>query len=254
MRKVFFFWVSLNMIIPTVLVAQEVVSKEKWGHMYINGNLQMGIPIESFKSYLNVPGFGGGGLFVIPIKRDVPLSLGAEFSVMTYATESQDFSANIAGFWSDFRFTTSSNIFLGHVVMRIQPAVDGPLRPYVDGMAGFKNLYTRNRLEDLYGDEDNDFSESETIKGDWAFSYGGAIGLQLAVFRNPGIMIDLRCAYLPGNNASYLVRKDDAIFDFNNPREAFEERESPTTILMPQIGVTFDLNFHHPEEVDSYDD
>ncbi len=252
MIRAFFFGFGLIILASSSLVAQQEGNAERWGHMYLNGNLQMGVPIESFKEYLDTPGFGGGGLFLIPVKKNFPLSLGAELSLMTYASESQDFSANIAGFWSDFRFTTSSNIFLGHVLMRIQPAVESPFRPYFDGMAGFKNLYTRNRLEDLYGDEDNDYSESETIKGDWAFSYGGAVGLQLAVFRNPGIMIDIRCAYLLGNNASYLVRKDDAVYDFNNPRQAFEERESPTTILMPQIGVTFDINFHQPEEVDSY--
>ncbi|GJM34763.1 MAG: hypothetical protein DHS20C18_37640 [Saprospiraceae bacterium] len=243
----------MAIFLPVYLTAQEN-AEEKWGYMYLNVNFQVGIPMEAFNDYLDVPGVGGGGLFLLPIKRELPLTFGAEFSAMTYASESQNFTSTIGGFTRDFRFTTSNNIFLGHVVVRIQPPVNSVFRPYLDGMVGFKNLYTRNRLEETFNDGGDEIDESKTVKGDWAFSYGGAVGLQLAVFRNKGIMIDLRCAYLPGSNASYLVRKDNVNFDFNNPLDSFDERKSPTTILLPQIGITFDINFNAPEEEMPYDD
>lgn len=206
-------------------------------HVFINGNLQSGIPMDAFRENLDAVGFGGGGIILLQLGR-LPVFAGLELSGMTYDSESQDYDVNIGGFLRRYRLRTANNIFLIHGAVRFQPEVNFPIRPYFDGMIGFKNLYTRTTLTD----RDADTTESDTDRRDWAFSYGGALGLQLAIFRNPGITLDLRCAYLPGANATYLVRRANDGGPLQDPIDAFEEKASPTNLLMPQIGVTFNLS------------
>lgn len=228
---------TLTLAVMTLAAsAQEEESAYSPWHIYLNGNFQLGIPIESFRQNLDRTGFGGGGLLLLQIKR-LPVYGGLELSGITYDSESIRYAANVGGFNQDYKLVTRNNIFLGHAVVRFQPPVNFLIQPYVDGMVGFKNLYTRTTLQN----QDTEESDGETDQHDWAFSYGGAAGIQLYLFKNKAICIDLRCAYVPGANAKYLIRRDDTNGPFNDPLDAFRETASPTTILMPQIGVTIDL-------------
>lgn len=226
------------MICTGVLRAQDEPEENTpaW-HLFLNGNLQLGIPVEAFRQNLDRNGFGGGGIFLLQLKT-LPVFAGLELSGITYDSESIRYTVNVGGFLTDYKLSTRNNIFLGHVVFRVQPEIRFPIRPYFDGMIGFKHLYTRTVLEE----EDTDTTNGDTDQKDWAFSYGGAAGIQLSLFRNKSVTIDLRCAYLPGANANYLVRRENANGPFDDPLDAFEETSSPTTLLLPQIGVTFNLS------------
>lgn len=238
--------------VMTFLWSQDGDKKTVVAHL--NGNFQMGIPMDEFRDNLNDIGFGGGGLLIFKI-GETPVYTGIELSGMVFDAESTDYTVNIGGFFEDYELKTNNSIFLGHAVLRFAPTTTFPIRPYFDGMIGFKNLYTRTRLIDLDDVDQDDGDNSRIESGDWAFSYGGAVGVQLDIFGNPGITLDLRCAYLPGTNASYLVRKpvtDNVIFD--EPIDAFERKNSITTILLPQIGVSFDLGVLGSEEDEIDDD
>lgn len=231
----------LLLLATTVAKAQETDSNP-W-RMYLNGNFQLGIPQQDFKENLDRIGFGGGGLLLFQLGT-MPLYAGAEFSGMSYDRESIDYTVNVGGFLRDYELRTSNSIFMMHGMLRIQPNIDGPVKPYLDGMVGTKNLFTRTRLieDDNDGDPDNNDEESRIENGDWAFSYGGALGMQIDISRSQGILLDLRCAFLPGTNASYLVRKPGDNVNYDEPIDAFEKKSSPTTLLMPQIGLTFLLS------------
>lgn len=213
----------------------------------LNGNLQVGIPMGLFQENLDRVGFGGGGILTVRIPN-TPIYGGLELSGMIYGSETQDYLINIGGFIKSYELRTTNNFFLGHFLIRVAPEIDFPIKPYVDGLIGTKNLYTRTRLTDQ-DDNDDDNTDSRIEQGDWAFSYGGAIGLQMDIFGNSGIVLDLRCAYLPGTNADYLVRRDgDSNTVYDDPIEAFEKRNSPTTLLLPQIGITFQFASSPDEE------
>ena len=203
----------------------------------VNGNFQVGIPLDAFRDNLDQVGFGAGFLFLANIAHS-PVSLGADLSIMVYESQSSEYRVRVGGFTKDYELTTSSNIFLGHAVMRIQPVRQGFIAPYIDGMVGFKNLFTNSTLPDQ---DSNESVDSDVDQSDWALSYGGAIGLQIHFNKNHNLSLDLRCAYLPGNNATYLVRAPDPIggFNYDDPLDAFEKKNSPTTLLLPQIGLTF---------------
>ncbi|NUO01849.1 MAG: hypothetical protein HUU01_14685 [Saprospiraceae bacterium] len=239
------------LIVSAIAVAQDDGSNP-W-RMYLNGNFQLGIPQQDFKENLDRIGIGGGGLLLFQLGK-MPLYAGAEFSGMSYDRESNDYVVNVGGFLKDYELRTSNSIFMMHGMLRVQPNINGPVRPYIDGMVGTKNLYTRTRLieEDDNGNPDDNQEESRIERGDWAFSYGGALGIQFDVSRSQGILLDLRCAFLPGGNATYLVRKPGDNVNYDEPIDAFEEKSSPTTLLMPQIGLTFLLSSFSDSDSDDY--
>lgn len=228
----FFIWLSFNAFSQSAYYNQ----------ILFDIDFQVGIPQDRFRSNLDAVGVGGGGRVLFRL-RDKPVFLGFGGSWMNYAHETDEFSVTVGGFREDYEWRTNSNIVLGQAIVRFQPDVRFPLKPYADAMIGFKNLFTKSKLVDLNGEED-EVIERESNLNDWAFSYGGAAGLHIAYWEHIGIRIDLRVAYLQGQNARYLVRKDDTngqIFD--EPIDAFEERIGPTSMLIPQIGIVLDLKY-----------
>lgn len=205
----------------------------------MNGNFQIGIPQQGFSENLDRTGIGGGGSLLFRIGH-LPLYAGAEFSGMSYDRESRNYTVNIGGFDEEYEVRTVNSIFLMHGVVRFQPLMRSPIRPYLDAMMGTKYLYTRTRLiqDDDDGDSQYTDADSRVELSDWAFSYGGALGIQLDISNHHGVVLDLRCAFLPGSNAHYLVRKPgDGNYD--EPIDAFEQKFSTTTLVMPQVGLSF---------------
>ena len=203
----------------------------------IGGSFQIGVPLNSFRENLEGEGFGGGGEVFFRLGEQ-PLFLGAMVSGFSYDQLTQEFTVDVGGFLKEYELQTNSNILLAHTGLRIQPSVNFPILPYVDGWVGLKSLATRTKLRDLELQEDN-VIENRKEKGDVAFSYGGTIGFMFDVFKNSDIVIDLKCSYLPGDNATYLVKRSDISgLTFDDPIEAFEEKASPTDLLVPQIGIS----------------
>ena len=229
---------QLQNVLLLLLFAASVSAQERsYPSFQMNGNFQVGIPLNDFRDNLDEIGFGGGLQFLMHL-GDSPLAMGADLSILAYATEHARFSARVGGFTRNYELRTTSHIFLGHAMARFQPRLNGPIHPYIDGMLGFKNLFTSTSLTDRSLGET---LESDTDQSDWALSYGGAFGIQISFGAEKNVVLDLRCAYLPGQNATYLVRREEPFggFEYDDPIEAFEERTSLTNLLLPQIGVTF---------------
>lgn len=210
-------------------------------YFHFSGNFQVGIPIEAFADKLSEQGIGGGGSLAFQLGRGKPLFGGADFSYLRYDSERLDFDILEEGVLNDYRLQTNNNILMAHALVRFKPFTGFFIQPYFDGLIGFKRLYTRTRFIDLM-DDDDEVVEADTDHSDTAFSYGGAAGLQFRVSTAPDILIDLRCAYLPGSTATYLARKQNADGPYDDPIEAFDEVASPTTLLIPQIGLTIQFS------------
>jgi hypothetical protein len=130
---------------------------------------------------------------------------------------------------------TDNNIVLTHFLLRAQTR-SGPVRPYVDGLIGFKYLFTQTRVE---ADSEEDPLASTTNLSDFAFSYGvgGGVQFRLAGFGGGReLLLDTKVRHLWGSEARYLregsIERDDgdAIFDVLRSR---------TNAVTVQVGVTF---------------
>lgn len=214
------------------LGAQEETAAEDSApyHIFFSPYVQMGLPQEVLRTNIDKLGYGGGGVLVFQIQR-LPVFAGVDVTFLNFDRESEQYTDNT-------EWTSRTNLFMGHGVVRFQPFVDFPIYPYFDALFGIKHFYARTTIEFL----DTDESDSSGNGSDTALSYGFAAGAQFAIFRNSGITMDFRCSYLPGNNATYFARDPNATGPFDDPIEAFQRRTSPTPVLLLQLGVTFNLN------------
>ncbi|MFK8103198.1 MAG: hypothetical protein AB8G15_11760 [Saprospiraceae bacterium] len=196
----------------------------------------VGIPYGEFWDKMEQVGFGFGGEVHYRVQKDLPIYAGISMTGFIFDLQSQNYYENINGFSILLREQTRTNIFMGHLQLRLKPDVNFFLEPYIDGLFGFKNLYNRTTVRDVEIDETDIINSS----GDWASSFGGAVGVQIPIFRDGASRgyIDLRMVYLKGTSADYLVRREEPNQNYANPIDAFETKNSATDMLIPQIGFT----------------
>lgn len=222
-------------------IEEEMEEENVTGIRFIfDGNFRLGFPLGNFRNNLNRVGVGAGGSFLMRVKPDLPIFAGVSLGWITYDSERADLILFDDGISYDASLVTRTSIFMGHGLLRFMPPVNFSLKPYFEGRVGFKNLYTRTTLKDEEAIEDDTIS-TEIDDGDWAFSFGGAIGLHIPVsFSEEGIFsIDIQCAYLMGNAADYNVRRADLDnTTIEDTIEAFELKNSTTDMLMPTIGFS----------------
>lgn len=232
---------SVALLIPLLFTAFLLRGQESesqfFPYLYLNGNVQLGVPLQVFKNMGQEGSYGGGGLFLVQLGPR-PVFAGVEVSMQRFDSERINFEETVNGFVEEFEQTTKNNALLAHLVIRAQPWDNSLFRPYLDGLFGVKNLYTRTTVENLETEDTN----SNTDLNDWTLSYGFALGVQLGVFRNEAVTIDLRCSYLTGTSSTFYVRRPDATGPFFIPLDAFQQRNAPPSMLIPQIGVTVDLS------------
>ncbi|MFP4229105.1 MAG: hypothetical protein ACLFTE_09790 [Salinivenus sp.] len=205
----------------------------------------VGVPRQSFRD--NIDGLGyGGTLFGGARLGDTPIVLGLDLGFLVYGrtVDTVPFSGTV-GPRVTVDVVTTNSILEPHLVLRLQPA-DGRVRPYVDGLVGFKYLFTETKVRDEdVGNDDRDIA-STTNFSDVALSGGVAGGVDVRLYRPAAdaeigtVSLHLGAQYLVGQRAEYLA--EGSLEDTNgNGRLDDSElpiRRSTTTLLQPQIGVT----------------
>ena len=231
----FSFFIVLNLSAQNEKVHKRDFSEPARWMAGIKGSV--GIPYGEFWDKLGREGYGIGGEVHYRIKKDLPIYMGLSLSGFFFDAQTQDYYQNIDGFSVLFRERTRTNIFMGHLQVRIKPDINFFIEPYLDGLFGFKNLYNRTTVEDLEIEEIDIINNS----GDWAYSLGGAVGIHFPFLKDGASRgyFDLRLVYLKGTSADYLVRKENGNQSYTNPIDAFERKNSATDMLIPQIGFTF---------------
>lgn len=232
--------ILLVFIAGNYLSAQTELPPKKDYHIYLNANLQAGLPTGEWADNVNRMAIGTGGLLLFQIGPKPIFSLGGELGWQYVDGESRKFNSQIVGgFNQDFRLTTNTGLVTAHLVGRIKPQVDFWMQPYVDLAFGTKGIFTTSQLiEASLGQQAN----SRFEEADFAMSYGGAVGLLFQLFNDESILIDLRCAYLAGGEATYYTRINNNPDPIVDPIDAFELRTSKTSMLMPQVGITIDIS------------
>ena len=127
------------------------------------------IPQGEFKQNVKNNGYGVSGNVLIGLGRS-PLLVGVDLGFATYGHESRKvpLSGSIPDITVDV--DTDNNIFLTHFVLRAQPR-HGAVRPYVDGLVGFKYLFTKTTVQSDSSDEP---LASNNNLSDFAFKIGRA--------------------------------------------------------------------------------
>lgn len=211
-------------------------------------NFMVGVPMGSFRDNIEGLGYGGnlfGGLRI----GTTPLVMGLDVGLLVYGrtVDTVPFSTTV-GPRVTVEVVTTNSILEPHLVLRLQP-IDGVVRPYLDGLLGFKYLFTETRVrdEDLQDDDRN--IASSTNFSDAAFSGGAAAGLDIRVFQGTpeqdvrSVSIHVGMQALLGGQAEYLA--EGSLEDENQNGQLDEEeldiRRSQTSLIQPQVGVTMDF-------------
>lgn len=207
-------------------------------------NVVVGVPMGAFRD--NTERLGVGGSLFGGLRRSgSPVVLGLDLGFLVYgrSVDTVPFSSTV-GPRVQVEVVTTNNIVQPHLVLRLQPA-DGRVRPYIDGLFGFKYLFTETRVRDDDQFDDTDIASTTNFR-DVAVSGGVGAGLDIRVYRGRPkddvrtVSVHLGTQYLAGGQAEYLA--EGALEDTNGNGQLDDEelsiRRSTTTLLQPQLGVT----------------
>lgn len=212
-------------------------------------NLALGFPQGELKDNVDNIGIGASGFFLYNFPQS-PFSIGGTVTYQMYGseTEKRPWSTTIPNVYLDV--TTSNNLLLGHILLRVQSTRQSAVCPYVDGLFGFGYFWTETKVEsEAYtGDDDNEIARSVQMD-DAALSYGFGGGLMIRVFDGTrsdekgleGVYIDLGVRYLKGGEATYM-KEGDIVVDPETGSVTYNSHKSHTDILTAHIGVSFKIS------------
>jgi len=204
-------------------------------------NFSLGFPQNEFRDIVHQIGLSGSGHFVHNF-RNSPFSAGVSLGFLVYGSETREelLDRAIPEVYVDV--TTTNNIFLGHLLLRVQPQ-EGKFRPYLDGLIGFNHFYTSTRVHSQRYSEDDTIARN-TLHNDLTFSYGAGGGLMIEVLsanqRERGdpvkLSIDMAVRFLRGGRAEYLKKGS---INLQNERIVYAVERSTTDFLTGSLGISF---------------
>jgi len=205
----------------------------------------VGVPTGEFADNVDNVGFGGD-LYLGAVLGTSPFQVGLDLSFLIYgrSTDRVPFSQTV-GPRVTVDVVTTNSIIQPHLSLRVQPPT-GVVRPYLEGLIGFKYLATNTSVRD---DRSNEDVASSTNFDDFAWSggAGGGVDIRVATQKSerPGqpqraYHIKLGVQYLLGQEAEYLA--EDRLEDTNNDGQLTEDelpiRRSRTDLIQPMVGFT----------------
>lgn len=217
-----------------IILFQTSVEAQKFS---LTTNLQISVPQGDYKEVNPDIGFGLRLNGWYKPSATLPLSFGLELGLQEKGRTSQYFSDQVYGFYEDFKVSATNQIFslLGAVRFNTPPI--GRIEPFIDLAAGWNVFFSSVTVERLTYYSDYNVGQSKSTRGHWTMSYGGAPGLDIPLNASGDIYLELKVSYLMGNYSRYLTNP----YIDDNMKVTFEEKESGTDMLIPQVGVRFKL-------------
>jgi len=189
------------------------------------------IPMGDFSSYSNNVGFGGNleFFFFSPSER-TPYGLGINFSYASYGIhffvdpESDELSLSS---------NRANNFASVHMLFQIAPHT-GTVRPYIETLFGGSYIFS-------FTEVGYDYYTASLWIDDWAWSYGGGVGLKFFATGNPlfdsgSTYIDIKVRYLLSTEITYLDRNS---VEYYGDEVYYSLSKSKADMLTVSIGFFF---------------
>ncbi len=212
------------------------------GYIPFNIDFVVGHPIKEFGDNIARPGFGvnlGIGINV----WGAPVAAGLDVSWMTYAREKKEPTYQIDTSLVRMRQKISSKIFSNHFYLRLESR-KYKCFPYIEGVIGYKYLYTKSRFRVLEMDGLDDISfgvdDRDIYVKDFTFSYG--FGLGLMFFRDETFSVELGMRYLRGTEGEYINIDESECLEENTADDgsvelSFSPYTSSTGMIVYMLGL-----------------
>jgi hypothetical protein len=200
----------------------------------LGGGAFVAQPVGEFKNYVN-NGFGGGGHLLLRVDPQGFLALRADVGYLIYGHETKRVSLPSAG-RVELDVTTSNNILTYSIGPQLMVAT-GPIRPYVNAMAGGAYFFTESSVG---GSDNSDTFASTRNFGDNvpSYGYGGGVFVPLAV-RNTHIGLDVGARFIRNGHTRYL--REGGITDIPGGGYTVSPIESETNLVVYHIGISAQL-------------
>lgn len=201
----------------------------------VGASFTYAVPQQEFRQNVR-QGFGGDAGAHFKLDRRGILGLGAELGFLSYGRETKrvPLSSTIGG-RINVDLTTSNNIFwLGLGPQLTAPS--GPVRPYVNGTAGFAVFWTESSVKGRWDDE-SFASTNNYDDATFAWTGGGGILIPIGAAREGAIDFGVR--YHGNGNTRYLKKGD--IIDLPDGNVQLQLREGKTPLLLWRLGFKWGL-------------
>lgn len=191
-----------------------------------------GVPVGDFGDRVGTsPGLGLD--FTGRIGR-TPVAVGAELGYLQYGKETRRLSLTPAVPEVLTDVNTTNHFLQTHALVRVQPQT-GRVRPYVEGLVGFRYVFTRTSFRNA-----DEGRSGSTLLGDLAPSAGagGGVAVGLVSGSEATLNLDIGLRYFTGGDVEYLtkgavVRHEDAV--------TLETTRSPIDLVSLHIGMAVDF-------------
>lgn len=187
--------------LAVVLSVQPAVAR---GPVRLGGNVAIGLPVGEFRDNVDKVGSGFDGYVTFGIPN-VPLHVGGAVGYLTQGSETIG-RMGIGAYVGDV--VTRNKILMGHLLLGVQGG-EASVRPFIDGLVGFKRFYTTTEIKIGFDVPDIDMDSN-----DWVMSYGLGGGLTIEVYERAAddedgsggysVCVDLEARYLLGGKADYV--------------------------------------------------
>ena len=206
--------VAASVGIPTRAAAQE----KQQGLLFA-----MDVPQGAYRLGAGRNGYGAATHFAMRIGTSLLLwggETGFRFMGQEKRTERSSTNPDVTA-----QVRTDSAVIPVHFVLRTQRRT-GAMRPYADGVIGFKYLTTKTSISTSEGGSTRRF-------GDTTLSYGFGGGIQGGLTQNT--WLDVKVRYLRGGLASYVKKVSIQQIE---PRVLFDVVSSRTDVIAVQVGIS----------------
>ncbi len=200
----------------------------------LGGGIGMSIPTGDFDRYWGKNMFQVGAHLGFPLGRVPVLQGGFAFgySVMGSADQTVPITTDYPGI-TEGTLTTRCKVFSYHPLLRLSP-LRGLIRPYVDGMVGFRQFSTTSKVT-AEGVEEN--ISKERNETDLAFSTGWAAGVMVTL--GEIAYAELRVERFDSGEATYVDGKSVTVSDQGAVSFNTLTSNTDVTNIMVGIGVRF---------------
>jgi hypothetical protein len=200
----------------------------------LGGGALVAQPVGEFKNYVN-NGFGAGGHLLLRVDPQGFLALRADVGYLIYGHETKRVSLANAG-RVQFDVTTSNNILTYSFGPQLMVPT-GPIRPYVNVMAGGAYFFTESSVGG--SDNSNDFASTRTFGDNVpSYGYGGGVFVPFAV-RNALVGLDVGARFIRNGHTRYL--REGGITDLPGGGYTVSPIESETNLVVYHIGISAGL-------------
>lgn len=198
----------------------------------LGGTLGVSSPTGDFDREWGRDMFMLGAHLGFPLSRVPLLQGGFAFGYSSMGKQDQTVPVNTDYLGiTEGTLTTRSKVFSYHPLLRLSP-LSGRVRPYVDGMVGFRQFSTVSKVT-ADGVEEN--ISKERNENDLAFSTGWAAGVMVTLGRTG--YVELRVERFDSGEATFVDPESVTISD--QGVVGFNTRTSNTDVTNIGLGVGF---------------